>query len=99
MSTAGSTRPFCFLSQFWGRTYRDYFVDYALPSLLAPSNLPLLEAKQGHFFLISTPREDWEVIAQLPVMQRLRQFVTPVLIETPPPAQSDYATILRHQTF
>jgi hypothetical protein len=91
-------RPFLFLAQFWGEQYRNYFVNYCLPSLLAPSNLPLLNPSDGHAFLIATPREDWNAFEQLPVMQQVRRFVTPVLIETPPPRESDYASILRHQT-
>jgi hypothetical protein len=32
---------------FWGRKYREYFVDRYLPSLLAPNNLPLLNQARG----------------------------------------------------
>ena len=78
-------RPFCFMTQFWGERYRDYYVDYCLPSLLAPNNLPLLRAKDGHCFLIATPREDWDAIEHLPIIEKLRQFVTPTLVETPAP--------------
>ncbi len=91
-------RPILFLTQFWGKRYREYFVNLCLPSLLAPGNLPLLDARDGHCFLIAAPREDWAAIEQLPVMQKLRSFVMPVLLETPPPDQSDYAATLGHQT-
>src|ERR1051325_6114482 len=99
MNRQGDARPFCFLSQFWGKTYRDYFVDYCLPSLLAPNNVPLLRAEDGHCFLIATPREDWEAIEHLPIMQELRSHTTPVLIEMPAPGRSDYGDILKHQTY
>jgi hypothetical protein len=99
LTISRSARPFCFMSLFWGRRYRDYFVDYCLPSLLAPGNLPLLSAADGHCFLIATPREDWESIESLPIMARLRNFATPTLIETPPPGDTSYASILKHQTF
>ncbi len=99
MNDATISRPFCFMSQFWGQRYRDYFVDYSLPSLLAPENLPRLRAEDGHCFLIATPREDWEQIVNLPIMDRLRPFATPTLIETPAPAESSYVAILHHQTY
>lgn len=99
MNGPTTPRPFCFMSQFWGRRYRDYFVDYCLPSLLAPDNIPRLRAEDGHCFLIATPPEDWEQIAHLPIMEKLRPFATPTLIETPAPLDTSYEAILRHQTF
>jgi hypothetical protein len=98
MMDAGIHRPICFMVQFWGRRYRDYFVDLCLPSLFAPNNLPLLRAADGHRFLIAAPREDWNSIEHLPIMDRLRRYAAPKLIETPPPADNEYVTILRHQT-
>jgi hypothetical protein len=98
MINASTHRPLCFMVQFWGRRYRDYFVDLCLPSMLAPYNLPLLRAADGHLFLIAAPREDWESIEHLPIMDRLRRHAPPKLIETPPPADNEYVTILRHQT-
>jgi hypothetical protein len=98
MDDATARRPFCFMVQFWGQQYRDYFVDLCLPSLLAPGNLPLLRAADGHRFLIATPRDDWDRIEHLPVMARLRQHATPTHIDIPPPVDNGYASILRHQT-
>jgi hypothetical protein len=98
MMDARTHRPICFMVQFWGRRYRDYFVDLCLPSLLAPDNLPLLRAADGHLFLIAAPREDWDSIEHLPIMDRLRRHAPAKLIETPPPADNEYVTILRHQT-
>jgi hypothetical protein len=99
MNDVKTVRPFCFMSQFWGERYRDYFVNYAVPSLLAPNNLPLLRAEDGHCFLIATPREDWDEIEHLPIMDKLRGYTTPILIETPAPADSSYVSVLKHQTF
>jgi hypothetical protein len=98
MTDAIAHRPICFMVQFWGRRYRDYFVDLCLPSLFAPGNLPLLRAADGHLFLIATPREDWDSLEHLPIMDRLRQHASPKLVETPPPPDNEYATILAHQT-
>jgi hypothetical protein len=92
-------RPFCFLTQFWGQRYRDYFVDFCLPSMLAPGNLPLLKAADGHRFLIAAPIEDWDAIEHLPGMERAREHVTPILIETPAPSETGYEAVLRHQTY
>ena len=78
-------RPFYFMVPFWGERYRQYFVDRLLPSLLAPNNLVLLRADQGHRFLIATTPEDWAAIIDLPIMARLRPHATPTLIEIPRP--------------
>ena len=78
-------RPFHFLIPFWGQRYREYFVNYCLPSLLAPNNLPLLEAKDGHVFLIATTADDWQAIEALPIMGRLRRHVLPKFLEIPHP--------------
>jgi|GEM_PF-3229640 len=99
-------RPFCFMVQFWGRRYREYFVDLCLPSLLAPRNLPLLNVEEGHRFLMATTQEDWEAIAELPIMDRLRRYAKPVLVEIQDPriheaedgdAHAGYQKVLDHQ--
>jgi hypothetical protein len=79
-------RPFYFMIPFWGAAYRDYFVDICLPSLLAPKNFPLLNANEGHRFLIATTKADWAAIENLPIIQTMRKHVTPVLLEIEPPA-------------
>ena len=79
-------RPFYFMVPFWGERYRQYLVDRLLPSLLAPHNLPLLRADQGHRLLMATTRGDWEAIAELPIMKRLREHAEPTFIEIPSPA-------------
>jgi hypothetical protein len=76
-------RPFNFMVAFWGKRYRDYFVDLCLPSLLAPNNLPLLRADDGHRYLIATTWEDWEAIRSLPVFAEASKYLTPTLIEIP----------------
>ena len=93
-----SARPFCFFIQFWGPRYRDYFVDYCLPSLLAPDNLPLLRAEDSHCFLIATTREDWQAIEKLPALEALRRYAVPVHVEISFPSDTSYVTVLQHQT-
>lgn len=87
---------------FWGQRYREYFVDLCLPSLLAPNNIPLLRAEDGHRFLVATTREDWDVIKNMPIMDRLRHHVTLVWIEidyspsTDSETRSQYASSIHH---
>jgi hypothetical protein len=78
-------RPFCFMVPFWGQRYRDYFMDRCLPSLLAPGNLPLLRAADGHRVLIATTPADWEAISHLRLMDKLRSYATPTLVDIPSP--------------
>jgi hypothetical protein len=66
---------------FWGRRYRDYFVELALPSLLAPGNLGSLRRADGHRFFIATTREDWAAIDGLPAMEHLRRHAETVFLD------------------
>jgi hypothetical protein len=97
-------RPFDFMVTFWGKRYREHFADLCLPSLLAPNNLALLRADDGHRFLIATTTEDWEAISSLPIMQTLSGHATPEWVEvsgspkeTNPDAYARYGVTLRHQ--
>jgi len=74
-------RPLCLMIPFWGQRYRDYFVDLCLPSLLAPNNLPILEAADGHRLLVATTADDWTAIKNLPIVQKLEQHATLTLVE------------------
>jgi hypothetical protein len=78
-------RPFYFMIPFWGPTYREYFVDLCLPSLLAPGNFPLLRAGDGHRILIATTKDDWTAIEHLPIIETMRRHVSPVILEIDPP--------------
>jgi len=105
MSAGEGMRPLYFMVPFWGRRYREYFVDLCLPSLLAPNNLPLLRAEDGHRFLMATTREDWEAIEGLPIMERLRAHATPTWIEVDDPqhaakqeAFAQYNSAISYQT-
>jgi len=94
--TGGLGRPFAFMIPFWGQRYRDYFVDLALPSVLAPNNLSLLRAEDGHSFLMATTAADRRAIEHLPIMERLRAHATPQWIEIDAPADGSYFTTIRH---
>lgn len=109
MNTSGTPihapgRPFHFMVAFWGERYRDYFVDLFLPSMLAPNNLPLLRARDGHRLYAACTNDDWRAIKDLPVMQRAARHAAPIRVELngPPPdppdvdAHARYAAVLRH---
>src|SRR5436190_7896712 len=104
MNSLKNMRPFHVMVPSWGKPYREYFVDLCLPSLLAPNNLPLLRAEDGHRFLIATTSEDRHAIEQLPIMQTLRRHAIPTWLEVSSPARgsevadhADYTLAIRHQ--
>jgi len=91
-------RQFYFMIVVWGERYRAFFVDYCLPSLLAPQNLPLLSASDGHKFLIATTATDWNALKQLPIMGRLAKYATPEWIEIGFPERADVVSRCRHMS-
>lgn len=97
---AGVARPFYFMVSLWGERYRNYFVDRCLPTLLAPGNFPLLSARDGHRFLIATTESDWQAMAHLPVMEKVREYVTPVFLPVGLPDSANAAPggkeVIRH---
>lgn len=77
-------RPFYFFVVLWGERFRDYFLEYCLPSLLAPGNIPALNRGRGSKFLIATRPDDWAAMIATPIFKRLAEYVEPVYIEIPP---------------
>lgn len=90
-SLGGIDRPFYFNLVVWGDAFRRYFLEYCLPSLLSPRNIPALSLARNSKFLIATHAEDWRIIAATPIFQRMAQYVKPVFIELPaePPSDRD----------
>ena len=76
-------RPFYFVVVLWGPRFRDYFLDYCLPSLLSPGNLPSLSTSAPSTLVIATPREDWAVMKTTAIFQEVERHVIPVLAEIP----------------
>ena len=73
-------RPFHFAVLFWGDHYREhYFLDCWLRSMMAPGNLPLLRAADGHKLVIACPREDW--LNLQPSLIPICKHVTPQWVE------------------
>ena len=76
-------RPLYFVVVFWGKTFRDYLVEYCLPSLLAPGNLPAL-ALGAHKFVFCTTHQDWVLLSATKMFAVLKQHIEPCFIEIPP---------------
>ena len=82
-SPSATLRPFYFVVVFWGETFRNYLVDYCLPSLLAPGNIPVLTGGKNKF-LFCTTSQDWEALAKTRIFATLRQHIEPYLVEISP---------------
>src|ERR1700733_11771032 len=76
-------RPFYIVVVVWGEVYRDYLLEYALPTMLAPGNLPALQGRRPAKYLIATTREDWEIIRATAIFCELRKYAEPVFLELP----------------
>ena len=85
-------RPFYFIIVLWGERFREYFLEYCVPSLLSPGNLPALSTETPSKFLIATRPEDWAAMKATPIFQVLSRYVSPLYIEIPscPPGRSGY---------
>ncbi len=77
-------RAFYFIVVLWGERFREYFLEFCLPSLLSPGNIPALRTSRRNKFLIATRPEDWEAISGTAIFRTLERHVDPVYIEIPP---------------
>jgi hypothetical protein len=77
-------RPIDFCVVFWGREFREYFLEFCLASLLSPNNIPVVENRTDSRFLICTSREDWDCMQNHPLYRVLAQTIQPVWLELPP---------------
>ena len=77
-------RGFYFIVVVWGERFCDYFLEYCLPSLLSPGNIPALRTRSPSKFLIATRPEDWERMRATAIFREMEKFVTPVFFEIPP---------------
>lgn len=78
------SRPFHFTTVVWGERFRNYFLEYCLPSLLSPRNIPVLSTEMPSKFLIATLPEDWAAMKATPIFKLMERYVTPVFLEIPP---------------
>jgi len=67
----------------WGEEYRNYFLEYCLPSLLSPKNIPSLAGRRPAKYLIASTREDWEAISATAIFRALERHIEPVFVELP----------------
>jgi hypothetical protein len=77
-------RPFYFCVVLWGERFREYFLEYCLPSLLAPGNIPSVATRQPSKFLVATRPDDWAAMRTTAIFKRLESHIEPVYVEIPP---------------
>jgi len=83
-SIPGELRPFYFVLVVWGRQYRDYFLNYCLPSLLSPENIPSLKGRREMRYLIATTKEDWDAITSTVNFRELQRHAAVAFVQLPP---------------
>src|ERR1700677_927675 len=83
-------RPFYFVVVVWGREYRDYFLEYCLPSLLSPKNIPVLDGRRPVKFLFATTAEDWDIMRGTAIFSTLEKHAEAVFLELPPKGDRPY---------
>src|SRR5947199_10813307 len=76
-------RPFYFIVVFWGEQFRNCLVDFCLPTMLSPNNIPVLVGGLGHKFIFCTTSEDWRALYETRIFGLLREYVEPYHIEIP----------------
>jgi hypothetical protein len=77
-------QPFYFVVVLWGERFRNYLLEYCLPSLLAPGNLPALSTRRRSKLLIATTSADWAVMQASPVLREVSRYLDLELVEIPP---------------
>ena len=60
---------------FWGEEYRRYFVDYCLPSLMAPGNIPAIQNKRDARMLMATREDDWQALQSEPILAAAKEQI------------------------
>ena len=73
-ANAAAGRPTVLNAVIWGEAFVARFLRYALPSLLAPDNLPALAAGGNVLFDIHTTQADIPLLRQSPAVQAVEQF-------------------------
>lgn len=81
-------RPFYFVSVVWGERYRNYFLEYCLPSLLAPDNIPGLAGLRSAYYVLATTASDWDAMRGTAIFRELERHATPIFLELPPCPES-----------
>jgi hypothetical protein len=77
-------RPFYVIVVLWGQQFRNYFLRYCLPSLLAPGNIPALKTRARSKLLLATRPEDWAVMRETAIFRAAERYLDFVYLEIPP---------------
>jgi hypothetical protein len=77
-------RPFYFVVVLWGERFRNYLLEYCLPSLLAPGNFPSLSTRRRSKLLIATTSADWAAMQASAVLREVGRYLDLELVEIPP---------------
>lgn len=83
---ARALRPIYFMVVVWGERFTDLLLQFCIPALLSPNNIPALQ-NRGNRFLVATTDEDWQRIEVHPIVALLRRYAELVFIRIPPPAE------------
>lgn len=71
-----SLQPIYLGVAFWGRGFRESFINYCLASLLGEGNIPALDNATGeNRFLIYTSPEDWAWVEAQPLLYQLKRYM------------------------
>ncbi len=79
----GRPIPFVYSFPVWGKQYVDYLCKFAIPSLLAPKNLPALKNNGVSTFLICTTPEDRSRIQAAPIFKALSALINVEFFDLP----------------
>jgi hypothetical protein len=82
--------PFYFVNVVWGEEYRNYLLEYSLPSLLAPGNIPAIAGIRPARFLIATTAADWDIMRDTAIFGELEKYAEPVFLKLPPQGDRPY---------
>lgn len=85
-------RPFYFMVCVWGERFSNYMLDYCIPSLLSPNNVPALPSGP-HKMLVACPSSDWERIRTKPIVAALSRHLELVHLEIPFPEPGVMSTL------
>jgi hypothetical protein len=83
-------RPFYIVTVVWGDEYRNFLLEYALPTLLSPRNIPSLRDVRPVRFLFATTSRDWDLISNTAIFRELEKYAEPVFLELPPKGDRPY---------
>lgn len=75
-----SGRPFLFNVVVWGESYTRKLLDFTIPTLLAPDNLPAIVKRRSCEFLFATTSGDAEIIQVSESYKRLQELLPTVFV-------------------